>query len=165
MIEDRASVTDIESKQGWRASCTITKVVETTDSKLTGKYMFKTGSINRDRHYHLIYRLKIRLCSTVAASAVRGVLRAIIPLWLCLFYCIDTATQHLVHLSLWSCNGESDVELNVLIRMYRGEDKTRGTLPIVLVHVTGLSRYAHAHLDRQKKSRFWETAKARTCRG
>ena len=70
-------------------------------------------------------------------------------------YCIDTAIHDLV---FGSCNGEIDVELNVPIRIHRGEDETCGTLPVVLVQVTGLLRYTHAQLDHQKSSIFWKIA-------
>lgn len=83
VTEDRACVTYVEGKQGCKASCTNKLVVETMDLKLTGKYIFETGSSNRDRHYRLIYRLRKRFMFNFAG--VREDPRPIVPLLLCLF--------------------------------------------------------------------------------
>lgn len=78
--EDRACVTYVGRKQGWRASCTNVLVVETMDSDLTGKYIFKTSSIDRDRHYRLMHSLKTLSMFNFAASAVREGPRPNVPL-------------------------------------------------------------------------------------
>ena len=59
-------------------------VVETMDSKLTGKYIFETDSIDKDRQYRLIYGLRIRFMFNFAASAMRNDLLPVVSLQLCL---------------------------------------------------------------------------------